>query len=235
MPKLRPLLLLTLFAASLLCAAEARADPVVLIGGEINGNYGYETYFVSTSGNGISFGPTARYPGSIRLDACAPPPSTSSCIPNQTASGSASVLISYGQNADITLNGVRYTHLALQDSTLRFETPVITFNHLRPDPLNPGSYTVDIPFTMTGTIVAGNWIPTNGLRDGPPLFTFDVTGAGRALINVDRDSGGRLFFRFVSYQFQPQPAPEPATLVLFGAGAAGLAAHLRRRRRRTAE
>jgi hypothetical protein len=151
------------------------------------------------------------------------------CAPGQVVTMTRTLSVQFMSGpATATFGGTNYINLALQGTVLNFVTGPLTLESAPPPP-EPQSYTVTIPFTMTGTVVASGFV--NGQSDGQTLFTTDVTGGGLATLRIIQ-SGSSLFITSASYTFQPQPTPEPATLLLLGTGAAGLAARLRRRKTR---
>lgn len=90
-----------------------------------------------------------------------------------------------------------------------------------------GPLFIDVPFTMTGTL----FLTDDIARVNPPLFTFEVSGAGMARITLGLVQEGLYVVREISYTFlAPEAVPEPTTVALLGTGLA--AALLRRRRKR---
>lgn len=222
---LRPLFLLSLiFAASLLGAADARAETVVLTSGAV-ATAGDVAQIQNVGGQGFTLNSTTIGPYQPAGCTTAQP-----CAPGQlvTSAGGTLAVGFTGSPATATLGGVQYNNLALQGTTLNLSLGPFTLPNLPPSS-SLQSYTLVIPFTMTGTIVASEFV--NSQTAGQQLFTLDVSGSGVAHIQFVQQGtsvsivGGGFFF-------QPQPTPEPATLLLFATGAAGLAARLRRRGRR---
>lgn len=92
-----------------------------------------------------------------------------------------------------------------------------------------GPLFIDVPFTMTGTL----FLTDDIARANPPLFTFEVSGAGIARISLGIVGDGIYAVRDISYTFlAPEAVPEPTTVALLGTGLA--ATLLRRRRKRRA-
>jgi hypothetical protein len=86
-----------------------------------------------------------------------------------------------------------------------------------------------VPFTLSGTL----FLTDDIARINPPVFTFEVSGAGLARITLGSIGDGLYVVRNVRYDFvSPEAVPEPTTVALLGTGLA--AALLRRRKRRAA-
>lgn len=224
--RLKPLALLSLlFAALISCTSEARADTVVLTGGAVVTDLqSTQAHIQGVSGSNFFLNAPTVSPYTSNNCTTASP-----CAPGQTVNWVRTISVqAMGGPATATLDGTQYTNLALQGSVLNFAVGPLTLEDLAPSSTLQ-SYTVTVPFTVSGTIIASGFV--NGQSDGNTLFTVDVTGGGLATLRVVQ-SGSSVFITSATFNFQPQPVPEPATLVLLGTGIGGLAARTRRRRSR---
>jgi FlaG/FlaF family flagellin (archaellin) len=222
MTKLRLLVFAVLLSAVLASAArEARADTVVLTGGAVAGRDFARINDVTGDGLRVS---SREITETIQRSPC--PPGSTPCQGGQTYTASYDFTANVMGPSTATYNGVDYTNVSLLGTTMSFATgPFMLATGFGPN--TTLTYTLLVPFTMTGTIVASEFVDPS--TPGAPLFTVGVSGQGIATVEI-LVADGNQFVSGVVYQFQP--TPEPATMLLFGTSLAGLTAYARRRKLR---
>lgn len=192
-------------------AASASAEPLVITSGTLNGcpSCVDEVHSGSFSGGGFSFSG-----GSESFLA----------QPFAAAGGS----ISAGARA--TFGGFRIyradsggsSYFVNRSSALLFTSAAVVV------PVGSAASTlfIDVPFTLSGTL----FLTDDIARVNPPVFTFQMSGAGIARITLGLVGDGIYVVRDIRYDFMsPEAVPEPTTVALLGTG---LAAALLRRRRK---
>jgi hypothetical protein len=192
-------------------AASASAAPLVITSGTLSGCPSCidEIHFGSFTGGGFAFSGGSQ---SFRAQPLASAGGTVSASSRATFGGPGF------QYYRATSGGL--TYFVNRSSSLVFNSaPVVV-------PLaSSGTLFLDVPFTMTGTLS----LTDDVARINPPLFTFEVSGAGIARITLGLVADGIYSVRDITYTFlAPEAVPEPATMTLLGTG---LAAALLRRRR----
>lgn len=223
MTKLRLLVFAALFSALFASGArEARADVIALTSGGV-ATAGDLAQLNDIAGSG--FWLRSRTLGPVETSPC--PLGSQPCQGGQVITVSTTISVSFAGPASAVFGGVEYSNLALHGTTLNFVTGpfrLVSGSH----PHEPTIYTVLVPFTMSGTIVASEYV--DGTTPGPMLFTVGVTGQGIATVRILQEGANQYVFG-ATYIFQ-QPVPEPATVILLGTSLAGLTAYARRRRPR---
>lgn len=212
MPQLIKRHLARLCCALLLLAAaavSASADPLVITSGTLSGC----PSCIDEVHSGNLFGGGFRFFGGTE---------TFRAQRNTAAGGpvSASSHVSFGGLGIYRAESGGQTYYINRASALVFTSAVVIV------PTDVPVLFIDVPFTLSGTVFLTDDIG----RHNPPVFTFELSGAGIARITLGSVGGGIYVIRNISYTFLPPEAvPEPATLTLLGTG---LAAALLRRRRK---
>jgi len=208
-------------AALFLCLLPlaAHADPVIITGGQFVSTGLAGPTAINISGQNFSFN-SANISESQLAGA------------RLFAGGSARTLGGtqfFGDRGSLCFSGTCYN----QDNTvtgpdgvharLVIDAGSFTFPQLNPG--DPTTYTLTVPFTLTGTVSGSRFDGTGGtslfvMGQGEITFTYDVFFLGTQT-NYN--------FRHFEANFT-DPTPEPATLLLLTTGLAGVAAARRRRR-----
>lgn len=216
------------------CAAEARADTLVLTSGYVQ--IGSPTGFVTPGSRGqvrSIYHDAAGSNVSIRgngadgqVQQILSPCVFGACAPGTVISGSSNANLLQNQVGSADINGVLISPTAyLGQTVFHFRT-----GDLVVPTSTASSLTLTTSFTMTGNLVVFGRDATN--TTWVQIFSTTVSGEGVATIYLQRFQDG-YFISSIRYDFGASAVPEPATLVLLGTSLASGAALRRRRRGRT--
>ena len=194
-----------LFAAVMLVAARASADPIAITGGSVFiGSiqfgpfppFGIELLGNDTAIRGVTFAQVRPF---VRVG---------EVVDLSDTIGITSVTFGPFEQ---TVHGVTYNDVLIQGSLNFAATPFIVPRAA------VGQFNTS--FTMTGAV---SIFERQGA--GAPLFTTTLTGSGTAGISLERDMGdGSFSTGATGFSFEPAreaPVPEPGTLLLIAAGLA---------------
>jgi hypothetical protein len=208
-----PLFFIALFSL----AVEARADGLVITGGNTTQTISGHTFdFISQGFRANGWGYFGRIP-------CSPCNTSISTSLFDAFAGEDG--LKYGP---ATFNGTDYQQL-YYTGQIRFSSDL--FNIPEDSPI--GEFTLTVPFAMTGNLNGYLLNPVIG-NPGPAVFSLELSGQGTAsllLYGLDTVNGRIFFTHGLTYNFQTTPTPEPATIFLLGSGLAGVAMKCYRRRK----